>query len=299
MCEIGYVEHKTDKKMKNKCFNYLLAGTLAVALAACGGKAKKQAGDAARNAEPVVWENSTMKTIQLDNVAVTWIKDNAKERMMERSLFPDASDGLMDSLALQDGVPSTVSAFVVKAGDKVILFDTGLGATDSRLLSGLKALGLEPADVKYIYLTHMHGDHIGGMMTADGGVVFPNAEVYVSQPEYDYWMTASSSKQAAMTMEAYKDRLRFFSFGDTLPGGVTALEAVGHTPGHTVFRASRLLVVGDLFHGFALQYAHPEKCAAYDMDKAKAVDARRRFIRYARENGLTMAGMHLPAPAFY
>ena len=90
-----------------------------------------------------------------------------------------------------------------------------------------------------------------------------------------------------------------FAFGDTLPGGVAAMEAVGHTPGHTVFQVGRLLVVGDLFHGLALQLAHPEICATYDMDKEKAVETRKRFIRYAQENELTMAGMHLPAPAFH
>ena len=95
----------------------------------------------------------------------------------------------------------------------------------------------------------------------------------------------------------------FFVAGDwnARPGDpfVAAMEAVGHTPGHTVFQVGRLLVVGDLFHGLALQLAHPEICATYDMDKEKAVETRKRFIRYAQENELTMAGMHLPAPAFH
>ena len=216
-----------------------------------------------------------------------------------RSLFPDAGDALIDSLSLRDGVPSTVSVFVVKTDSVVILFDTGLGAADSRLQAGLKSLGMEPSDVRYLYLTHMHGDHIGGMLTAEGEVVFPNAEVYVSKPEHDYWMTASSNPRAAKTLEAYRNKLHLFAFGDTLPGGVAAMEAVGHTPGHTVFQVGRLLVVGDLFHGLALQLAHPEICATYDMDKEKAVETRKRFIRYAQENELTMAGMHLPAPAFH
>ena len=112
-------------------------------------------------------------------------------------------------------------------------------------------------------------------------------------------MTASSNPRAAKTLEAYRNKLHLFAFGDTLPGGVAAMEAVGHTPGHTVFQVGRLLVVGDLFHGLALQLAHPKICATYDMDKEKAVETRKRFIRYAQENELTMAGMHLPAPAFH
>lgn len=281
-----------------KC-NYWLIAPLVLLVAACGGKAKKQADGMTQEKETTVRESSTMETIQVGSVNVTWIQDNAGDRPMARSLFPDAGDALIDSLSLRDGVPSTVSVFVVKTDSVVILFDTGLGAAGSRLQAGLKSLGMEPADVRYLYLTHMHGDHIGGMLTAEGEVVFPNAEVYVSKPEHDYWMTASSNPRAAKTLEAYRNKLHLFAFGDTLPGGVAAMEAVGHTPGHTVFQVGRLLVVGDLFHGLALQLAHPEICATYDMDKEKAVETRKRFIRYAQENELTMAGMHLPAPAFH
>lgn len=281
-----------------KC-NYWLIAPLVLLVAACGGKAKKQADGMTQEKETTVRESSTMETIQVGSVNVTWIQDNAGDRPMARSLFPDAGDALIDSLSLRDGVPSTVSVFVVKTDSVVILFDTGLGAADSRLQAGLKSLGMEPSDVRYLYLTHMHGDHIGGMLTAEGKVVFPNAEVYVSKPEHDYWMTASSNPRAAKTLEAYRNKLHLFAFGDTLPGGVAAMEAVGHTPGHTVFQVGRLLVVGDLFHGLALQLAHPEICATYDMDKEKAVETRKRFIRYAQENELTMAGMHLPAPAFH
>lgn len=76
------------------------------------------------------------------------------------------------------------------------------------------------------------------------------------------------------------------------------MEAVGHTPGHTVFQSGKLLVIGDLIHGVALQLEHPEYCASYDMDKEAAVKARKYFLQYAKDNQLTMAGMHLPAPAF-
>ena len=66
--------------------------------------------------------------------------------------------------------------FLVETDGVLILVDTGMGAPDSRLLSGLASLGVTPADIKYLYLTHFHGDHIGGMMKGDS-IVFPNAEV--------------------------------------------------------------------------------------------------------------------------
>ena len=71
-----------------------------------------------------------------------------------------------------------------------------------------------------------------------------------------------------------------------------------HSPGHTVYQAGKLLVIADLIHGAALQLEHPEICASYDMDKDAAVKSRKHFLRYAKENGLTMAGMHLPPPGF-
>ena len=99
-------------------------------------------------------------------------------------------------------------------------------------------------------------------------------------------------------MDAYKSRLHLFEFGDTLPGNIVTMNAVGHTPGHTVFQAGKLLVIGDLIHGAAFQIEHPEICASFDMDKEAAVKSRKQYLQYAKDNRLTMAGMHLPAPAF-
>ena len=238
-------------------------------------------------------------TLQLDNVTAVWLQDNGSDKLMPRTLFADAPDTLIEQLSLQEGIPSTVSAFWVEANGEHILFDAGVGGTDGKLMERLHAIGVTPDDVRYLYLTHLHFDHIGGMMCGDS-IRFPQAEVYVAKAEYDAWMQMPAEQNAKVvaTMEAYKERLHLFAFGDILPGGVLAIDAAGHTPGHTAFKAGSLLVVGDIMHGAALQVPHPEYCAEYDMDKAKAVEARRRLMEYARDNRLTMAGMHLPAPAF-
>ena len=284
--------------MKNKTCEYVVVASIAWLLVVCGGGAKKQTNEEA-SMDSTTMACDGLKTLQLDGVKVTWIQDNAKERLMERTLFADASDELIDSLKLADGIPSSMSTFLVETDGDRILFDTGMGAPDSRLLSGLASLGVTPADIKYLYLTHFHGDHIGGMMKGDS-IVFPNAEVYASKVEYDAWLKMSSERNAQVvkTMNAYKDRLHLFEFGETLPGNVVTMNAEGHTPGHTVYQAGKLLVIADLIHGAALQLEHPEICAAYDMDKDAAVKSRKHFLRYAKENGLTMAGMHLPPPGF-
>lgn len=240
-----------------------------------------------------------VKTIEIDGMKVTWIQDNTQERLMERTLFADASDALIDSLGLQKGIPATISVFVLEKDGKNILFDAGNGKDDSRLTAGLKAINLTANDIDFIYLTHFHGDHIGGMMAGDS-VVFPNAQVYASKVEYDAWTTPGDGHdQAIRTMDAYGDRLHLFNDGDVLPGGFTAIAAYGHTPGHTVFQNGKLLIVGDLMHGAAIQMIRPEVNASFDMDGAAAAATRAKFISYAGENGCVMAGMHLPEPGFY
>lgn len=284
--------------MKHTIWKYMVVISVTLLIAGCGNRAKKQTNEkAGMNKTSMVVDK--IKTLQLDGIQATWIQDNAKERFMPRTIFPDASDALLDSLSLPNGIPSSMSTFLVETNGTRILFDTGLGSPDSRLLTGLKSLGIEPADIKYLYLTHFHGDHIGGMMKGDS-VVFPNAEVYASKTEYDAWtqMPADRNAQVVKTMNAYKNRLHLFEFGDTLPGNVVAMNAVGHTPGHTVFQTGKLLVIGDLIHGAALQMEHPEICASYDMDKEAAIKSRKHYLQYAKDNQLTMAGMHLPAPAF-
>ena len=266
----------------------------------------KTATEPAENAAPAEAANvvQVAKTIKLANGAsVTWIQDNQGEKLNPRSLFSDASDSLFASLNLPDGIPASVSVFLLQVDGKNILFDAGLGAFGGQMLDRLAALDVAPDKVDLIYLTHFHVDHIAGMIAKDSAgkdvKVFNNATVYAGKVEYDAWMNdipKNDLQKAVMGM--YKDKLHLFAFGDSLPHGVLALDAVGHTPGHTAFQISNLLVIGDLMHGYALQKDHPEINSNYDMDKEKSIESRKRIMQYARDNKLTMAGMHLPPPGF-
>ena len=244
------------------------------------------------------------KTITLANGAsVTWLQDNDGEKLMPRTLFSDASDSLYASLNLPEGIPASVSTFLVKVDGNYILFDAGLGAFGGQLLNRLAALGVQPDSIGLIYLTHFHVDHIAGLVAKDSSgndvKVFKNAAVYAGKVEYDAWMNdiPKNDLQKAV-MGIYKDSLHLFAFGDSLPHGVLVLDAIGHTPGHTAFQLSNLLVVGDLMHGYALQKDHPEINSNYDMDKPKSAESRKRIMQYASDNKLLMAGMHLPPPGF-
>ena len=111
-------------------------------------------------------------------------------------------------------------------------------------------------------------------------------------------MEGDRSQLAKSVLEAYKAHLHLFEAGDTLEGGVRSIAAYGHTPGHTVFQKDSILVIADLIHGAALQLEYPDYCPAYDMNKEAARESRLRILKYARENNLTMYGMHLPSPGF-
>lgn len=236
--------------------------------------------------------NSTVEVIAL--------QDNAKPRVMAAALFADtAPEGLITSLGLDEGVPASVCAFLMKSESKHILFDAGNGNNDSQLLAGLSASGVQPEQIDYIMITHMHGDHIGGL-TKDGKAVFENATLYIPQAEYDGWVAMGEERSAQMRamIEAYGNRVKIFTEQETLPCGIEAVAAPGHTPGHTLYRADKALIVGDIMHGVALQLENPEVCARFDMDHANAISSRKSVIEMAKAEGLTLYGMHFPAP-FY
>ena len=137
-----------------------------------------------------------VKTIKVGDTKVTWLQDNGSKQ--RAAIFPGVPQSLLDSLGVADGIPSSMSAFLVEREGKQILFDTGLGKVGSRLLPLLESLGIKPEDIKYLYLTHFHGDHIGGMLDGDK-VVFPNAEVYASKKEYEAWMNMPPEKVNVIT----------------------------------------------------------------------------------------------------
>ena len=224
------------------------------------------------------------------------IQDNLSPRMMGRTLFPDAPDSLIAELGLEEGIPASVSAFLVKTDGNEILFDAANGAPDSQLMPVLESLQTTADEVDYIYITHLHGDHIGGLLK-EGEAVFSNAVVYINKTEYDAWMAMEGRQSEGLRniCSAYGERVKTFTLEDELPCGIEAVEAYGHTPGHTAYRVGDALIAGDVMHGTALQARYPEFSAGFDMDKEMSVKTRRAILKMAEE-GVKVYGMHFPAP---
>ena len=224
------------------------------------------------------------------------IQDNLSPRMMGRTLFPDAPDSLIAELGREEGIPASVSAFLVKTGGNEILFDAANGAPDSQLMPVLESLQTTADEVDYIFITHLHGDHIGGLLK-EGEAVFSNALVYINKTEYDAWMAMEGRQSEGLRniCSAYGERVKTFTLEDELPCGIEAVEAYGHTPGHTAYRVGDALIAGDVMHGTALQARYPEFSAGFDMDKEMSVKTRRAILKMAEE-GVKVYGMHFPAP---
>ena len=275
---------------KSKTVKLFAVSAAVLAVVSCGNKKADAPTDAAQLPEGV--------TVQkLDSLTLTTIRDDEGDKRMPNSLFyGEADSAKVDSLSPEGSVPSSISCFIVETQGKKVLFDTGNGTErGGMLLKRLDSIGVKPESIDFLVITHFHGDHIGGM-TDGGKPVFTRAEVYVPEAERIYWkyMSNHNAKAAADAMAAYGDKVHCFKYTDALPLGIKPLAAPGHTPGHTVYQMGRLLIVGDLMHGFDLQIKDLDICPSFDMDRRKAIESRKKYIDYIRKNKLVTAGIHFP-----
>ncbi|MDR1746322.1 MAG: MBL fold metallo-hydrolase [Tannerella sp.] len=208
---------------------------------------------------------------------------------------------------LPDGTfPLQTQVFLVHTPEHNVMIDAGHG---KNLFSNLKTLGLDESRIDVILLTHMHGDHIGGLLR-DGKKAFPNAEIYIAKAEHDYWNgLGDRGASQRKIFEVYKSNLHLFepveieniASAPTLVEGISALAAYGHTPGHTAFyvqsSGAKWMIWGDLTHAMPIQMPCPEVALSFDVDAAKAIISRKKLLEYIARNNITAGGMHVPFPA--
>ena len=277
--------------MKKSKTTKIITASAAVLMAVSCGNTKTNAQQEAEHTTDGV------TVMKIDTLTLTTIRDDEGDKRMPNSLFYGKTDSAkVERLSPDGSVSSSISCYLVETQGKKVLFDTGNGTErGGMLLKRLDDIGVSPEDIDLLVITHFHGDHIGGM-TEGGKPVFTRAEVYVPEQEYAAWLKMSNqnAKMAMDAMAAYGDRLHRFSYSDTLPLGIKPMAAPGHTPGHTVYQMGRLLVVGDLMHGFDLQIQDFGICPSFDMNPEQSIESRKKYVDYARENKLITAGMHFP-----
>ena len=164
----------------------------------------------------------------------------------------------------------------------------------------LDSLGYTPDQITDICITHLHFDHVGGLFNSDGTAAFPTATLHIPQVEYAAWASGEmgNSDITSQIGRTYEGRIEFFKHGDTLVGSIATIAAPGHTPGHTIYVFSNILIAGDIMHAVALQLEHPEFCARFDADPKQAVITRKAILDRVRTEHLTLCGMHFPRPLY-
>jgi glyoxylase-like metal-dependent hydrolase (beta-lactamase superfamily II) len=212
-----------------------------------------------------------------------------------------------------DNVVLEQNALVVNTGDHLVLFDTGMSSVKrpntktGRLLSSLQQAGIDPKDIDAVVLTHPHIDHSGGMVADDGSRHFPNAQVYMTQADLDFWLddkrlgtpAEGSALTARKNLPPYRDRMIFIKDGQEFLPGVQAMHTPGHTVGHMVYMITSggktICNIGDVAHHVVL-FEHPRVEVAFDTDSKQGVDSRVKLFDMLAAQRIPLLAFHMPWP---
>ena len=256
----------------------------------------------------------------LGQFEITALYDGAiflESKLLKGAKPTDINRLLARMFANSPHMQTAVNAYLINTGEHLVLVDAGaaklFGPGLGYVLTNMKAAGYDPALVDTVIITHMHGDHVGGLNDQEGKPLFPQATIFVSQTENDYWLSeekaAAAPEQArpffTMAHNAAAPYLasghwKTFVPGAALVPGVKAVEAPGHTPGHTAYAVEsagqKLLIWGDIVHAHAVQFAKPDVSIDFDTDQKLAIATRKAIMKEMAASHSLVAGMHLPFP---
>jgi glyoxylase-like metal-dependent hydrolase (beta-lactamase superfamily II) len=257
--------------------------------------------------------------MQVGDFEVTALSDGTIPQDLPKLLTntqPGEVERLLNFNYQASPVETSVNAYLVKTKDKLLLIDAGTaeayGPTLGHMLESLAHAGYKPEQVDAVLLTHIHPDHSGGIIQ-DGKIAFPNATIYVSKPEVDFWFSASNKQKASAGLKPYFEsaeknvgpylkagKVKTFEFGSQLFPGITSVASPGHTPGHTFYalesKGQKLVFMGDIMHAAAVQLADPAVTIQYDVDPKAAAAARKVAFANAVKDNYWIAADHISFP---
>jgi glyoxylase-like metal-dependent hydrolase (beta-lactamase superfamily II) len=263
------------------------------------------AGPACATAPMAAAQGGGVYRYKLGNIQLTALYDGIwylpiDDKFMRNASGAEVNQALTAAYLPPSVLPISFTALLVNTGGKLILIDTGTAGqiVDSAgfMLANLAAAGIAPAAVDTILISHFHPDHIDGIKTKDGDKVFANAEIWVPEPEWKFWMDDANMGRATGSVHRYflnarrifrdiAKEVRMFSPGDEVAPGIVSIPAYGHTPGHTAFAIhsgnQSMLAMSDTVRDPYLFARHPDWQPIFDMDGPQAVAARRDMLERA------------------
>ena len=220
-------------------------------------------------------------------------------------LAVNANKADVDALLTANGLPTdqlnlSIQPLLVRIPDKVLLFDTGaaalFGPTAGKLSANLAAAGVDPASVTDIFISHAHGDHVGGLV-ANNALAFPNAAIHIQAAE---WASFQGQEQMAPLVAVITPKVVAFEPGAELVPGVKAVDIKGHTPGHSGYLIASgdqsLLYIGDMAHHSVISVQQPDWTIAFDGDAPTAQASRKEVIASSAASGQRIYAVHFPFP---
>lgn len=257
----------------------------------------------ARASAPMLGAQSALfNRIKLGEFEVTTLLAASRPVQNPHAIFGlNATDEEFATASAAAHIPADLTQFfftptVINTGAALILFDTGVSAAGTT--AALTAAGYTPEQVDVVVITHMHPDHIGGLM-AGGAPTYPNARYVTGAVEFDAW-DMSGNELFEAQMRPLAEQTTFITGGTDVASGITAIEAFGHTPGHMAFMlessGKQLLLGADFANHYVWSLAYPDWQVLYDTDKEAAATTRRKILDMLAADAVPMVGYHMPWP---